>query len=70
MSKANLDLTISGWCDSANTPNGSTLPWGKLQLGTIPLNNSEASQRLDPATITKMEGKNMSAKYTDGNFVY
>tara|TARA_R110002012_G_scaffold129170_2_gene281523 strand:+ start:85 stop:1023 length:939 start_codon:yes stop_codon:yes gene_type:complete len=69
MSKANLDLTISGWCDNSNTPNGSTLPWGKLQLGTIPLDNSEASQRLDPATITKMESKNMSAKYTDGTQV-
>lgn len=68
MSKANLDLTISGWCDSDNTPNGSTLPWGKLQLGTIPLDGS--SETLDSATITKMQSKNMSAKYTDGNFVY
>ena len=70
MSKANLDATISGWCDSTNTPNGSTIPGGHLQLGRIPLNNSSESQRLDDATILKMQNKNMTAKYSDGNFVY
>ena len=68
MSKTNLDATISGWCDSANTPNVSTVPGGDLQLGTIPLNGT--SETLDSATITKMESKNMTAKYTNGNFVY
>ena len=70
MSKANLDLTISGWCDSSNTPNGSTLTGGELQLDVIPLDNSSSSQRLDSSTINKMKDKNMTAKYTDGNFVY
>ena len=70
MSKANLDATISGWCDNPNTPDGSTVPGGELQLDVIPLNNSSASQRLDPATITKMQAKGMTAKYTDGSFVY
>ena len=70
MSKANLDATISGWCDSTNTPNGSTIPGGHLQLGRIPLNNSSESQRLDASTIDKMQNKNMTAKYSDGNFVY
>ena len=70
MSKTNLDLTISGWCDSSNTPDGSTLPGGELQLDVIPLNNSSESQRLDASTISKMQNKNMTAKYTDGNFVY
>lgn len=70
MSKTNLDLTISGWCDSSNTPDGSTLPGGELQLDVIPLNNSSESQRLDSSTISKMQNKNMTAKYTDGNFVY
>jgi len=70
MSKTNLDLTISGWCDSSNTPDGSTLPGGELQLDVIPLNNSSESQRLNDTTINKMKDKNMTAKYTDGNFVY
>jgi surface protein len=70
MSKANLDATISGWCDSTNMPNGSTIPGGHLQLGRIPLNNSSESQRLDASTIDKMQNKNMTAKYSDGNFVY
>ena len=68
MSKANLDATISGWCDNSNTPNGSTVPGGDLQLGTIPLNGT--SETLDSSTITKMQAKNMTAKYTNGNFVY
>lgn len=62
MSKANLDATISDWCDNSGIVNGA-------QLGTIPLDGT--SETLDSSTtITKMQDKNMTAKYTNGNFVY
>ena len=62
MSKANLDATISDWCDNSGIVSGA-------QLGTIPLNNSDASQQLSTATINKMTSKGMTAFYSDGTQV-
>ena len=62
MSKTNLDATISDWCDNSGIVSGA-------QLGTIPLDNSGASERLDDTTISKMRDKNMTAQYTDGTEV-
>ena len=61
MSKANLDATISDWCDNSGIVNGA-------QLGKIPLDGT--SETLDSSTITKMQAKNMTAEYTNGNSVY
>ena len=62
MSKANLDATISDWCDNSGIVSGA-------QLGTIPLDNSGASQQLADATINKMTSKGMTAFYSEGTQV-